>query len=193
MCHGCFDIVHPGHVRHLQHAGKLGDRLLVTVSGDDAMNKGAERPLIPQELRAESLAALQCVDWVAVSQQPTAVDLLRLVRPDVYVKGREYEHNRDPRFEEEKRIVQQYGGRVVFTSGDVVFSSSALIAALETAANPFQSRLRQLLGHEHLQPEAIERVIESFHNLPVLVVGETIIDTYVMCDRPDVASAGDPL
>jgi rfaE bifunctional protein nucleotidyltransferase chain/domain len=190
LCHGCFDIVHPGHIRHLQHAARLGDCLVVSITGDSMVDKGTGRPLIPQELRAESLAALDCVSLVVVSQEATAQDLLQLLRPDVYVKGREYEGNRDPRFQAEKEVVERYGGRVVFTSGDVVFSSSALIAALETTANPFQSRLRQLLGHEHLQPEAIERVIESFHNLPVLVVGETIIDTYVMCDRPDVASEG---
>ena len=62
LCHGCFDIVHPGHIRHLQHAARQGDRLLVTITGDEVMGKGAGRPLIPQELRAESLAALDCVD-----------------------------------------------------------------------------------------------------------------------------------
>jgi rfaE bifunctional protein nucleotidyltransferase chain/domain len=190
LCHGCFDIVHPGHIRHLQHAARLGDCLVVSITGDSMVDKGTGRPLIPQELRAESLAALDCVGLVVVSQEPTALELLDLLRPDVYVKGREYEGNREPRFQAEKEVVEQYGGRVVFTSGDVVFSSSALIAALETAANPFQTRLRQLLGHAQLQPEAVERVIKSFRDLRVLVVGETIIDTYVMCDRPDVASEG---
>ena len=190
LCHGCFDIVHPGHIRHLQHAARLGDCLVVSITGDAMVDKGTGRPLIPQELRAESLAALDCVSLVVINQEPTALELLHMLRPDVYVKGREYEGNRDPRFQAEKEVVEQYGGRVVFTSGDVVFSSSALIAALETAANPFQMRLRQLFGDEQLQPEAIERVIKSFHNLRVLVVGETIEDTYVMCDRPDVASEG---
>jgi rfaE bifunctional protein kinase chain/domain/rfaE bifunctional protein nucleotidyltransferase chain/domain len=190
LCHGCFDIVHPGHIRHLQHAARLGDCLVVSITGDSMVDKGTGRPLIPQELRAESLAALDCVSLVVVSQEPMALELLGLLRPDVYVKGREYEGNRDPRFQAEREVVERYGGRVVFTSGDVVFSSSALIAALETAADPFQTRLRQLLGDEHLQPEAIERVVRAFRNLPILVVGETIIDTYVMCDRPDVASEG---
>jgi rfaE bifunctional protein nucleotidyltransferase chain/domain len=190
LCHGCFDIVHPGHVRHLRHAARLGDRLVVSITGDSMVDKGTGRPLIPQELRAESLAALDCVSLVVISPEPTALDLLDLLRPDVYVKGREYEDNRDPRFEAEKASVERYGGRVVFTSGDVVFSSSALIAALETEANPFQARTRQLLGEAQLQPKAVDHVIESFRDHRVLVVGETIIDTYVMCDRPDVAGEG---
>ncbi len=187
MCHGCFDIVHPGHIRHLQHAAKLGDRLLVTITGDALIDKGTGRPLIPQELRAENLAALDCVEWVAINNHPTAAELLEIIRPDVYVKGREYEHNRDPRFALEKQIVERFGGRVVFTSGDVVFSSTALIHALEESAHPFQATLRQLIAQHQLTPEHVDPLIDRFRGKRVLVIGETIKDTYVMCDRPAVA------
>jgi len=187
LCHGCFDIVHPGHVRHLQHAARLGDRLLVTVSSDAVVGKGRDRPLIPQELRAENLAALDCVDWVAVSPDPTAADLLEKIRPCVYVKGREYERNHDPRFEREKEIVQRYGGRVVFTSGDVVFSSTALIQKMEETASPVQAAINRLVEHHGLEPETVDGVIGDFRGRRVLVVGETILDTYVLCDRPEIA------
>jgi rfaE bifunctional protein nucleotidyltransferase chain/domain len=102
QCHGCFDIVHPGHLRHLRHAKAQGDVLLVSITGDSMIDKGTGRPLIPQELRAENLAALDCVDWVYVEARPTAVELLGELRPDVYVKGREYENNNDPRFKREQ-------------------------------------------------------------------------------------------
>ena len=72
QCHGCFDIVHPGHIRHLRHARTFGSRLLVTVTADVVMAKGEGRPLIPQELRAENLAALDFVDWVAINDAPIA-------------------------------------------------------------------------------------------------------------------------
>lgn len=187
LCHGCFDIVHPGHIRHLQHAARLGDRLIVTITGDSLVGKGTNRPLIPQELRAENLAALDCVSWVAVNPRPTAAEMLDLIRPDVFVKGREYEHNRDPRFALEKQIVERHGGRVVFTSGDVVFSSTALINALEDAASPFQATLRQLIAQHDLSSATIDPLIGSFQGKKVLVIGETIKDTYVICDRPAVA------
>lgn len=190
MCHGCFDIVHPGHVRHLQHAAKQGDRLIVSITGDAVLDKGTGRPLIPQELRAENLAALDCVDWVIVNHEPTAVQLLDIVRPDVYVKGREYEQNRDPRFLEERGVVERHGGRVVFSSGDVIFSSTALISALEEEAHPFQATIRQLVQQHRLDAGAIESLLQSFTGSRVLVVGEVIKDTYVMCDRPDVAGEG---
>src|ERR1700683_4658886 len=94
-CHGCFDIVHPGHIQYLEFARSLGDILIVSVSADTHVNKGPSRPLIPDDLRAASVAALECVDWVYINSDPTAVELLNALRPDVYVKGREYEKNLD--------------------------------------------------------------------------------------------------
>ena len=84
-CHGCFDIVHPGHIQHLQYARSLGDALIVSVSADTHVAKGVDRPLIPDDLRAASLAALECVDWVYVNPDPTAAELLEQLRPDVLV------------------------------------------------------------------------------------------------------------
>lgn len=187
QCHGCFDLVHPGHVRHLQHAAKQGDVLLVSITADAEMRKGQGRPLFPQEMRAENLAALDCVDWVYINPHETAEALLEEVRPDVYIKGREYEANSDPRFRAERDAVERHGGRVVFSSGDVVFSSTALIAAMEQQSDPFHSRLRQLVDSHDLSPQRLEPVIAAFAGRRVAVVGEVITDTYVMCDRPDVA------
>jgi len=186
-CHGCFDIVHPGHIRHLRQARGLGDCLLVSITGDTEMRKGTGRPLIPQELRAENLAALDCVDYVFIEQRPTAIELLEEVRPDVYVKGKEYENNNDPRFVAERGAVESHGGRVVFSSGDVVFSSTALIAAMEHSADPFHARLVQLTKRPELDGEKLFHLITNFRNRRVVIIGESILDTYVLCDRPDVA------
>jgi len=187
QCHGCFDIVHPGHIRHLRQARALGDVLLVSITGDPAISKGAGRPLIPEELRAENLAALDCVDLVHIDPNATAQALLERLRPDVYVKGKEYEHNADPRFKAERDAVERGGGRVVFSSGDVVFSSTALIAALEQSADPYHGRLMSLARREDLQPAALHAVLSRIRDRRIVVVGEPIIDTYIVCDRPEVA------
>lgn len=186
-CHGCFDIVHPGHIRHLRQARSQGDILLVTITGDSQMQKGTGRPLIPEELRAEGLAALDCVNWVCVEQRPTAAELLDEVRPDVYVKGKEYEFNSDPRFKAERDAVERHGGRVVFSSGDVVFSSTALIAAMEQSIDPYHARLVQLLDEPRLEGARLTGLVSAFRGKRVLVVGEAITDTYVLCDKPGVA------
>jgi rfaE bifunctional protein kinase chain/domain/rfaE bifunctional protein nucleotidyltransferase chain/domain len=186
-CHGCFDIVHPGHIRHLRQAKQLGDILLITITGDAAIGKGAGRPLIPQELRAENLAALDFVDWVCVESSPTAVGLLDAVRPDVYVKGQEYETNQHPGFAAERDAVERHGGRVVFTSGDVVFSSTALIAGMAASINPADARVTELLRNPTLQPEHLQLRLSRFRGRRVVVVGEVIEDQYVFCDPPGVA------
>ena len=186
-CHGCFDIVHPGHIRHLKFAKSLGDLLLVSITGDHEMTKGEGRPLIPQELRAENLAELDCVDWVYVEPRPTAADLLAEVQPDVYIKGREYETNADPRFRAEREAVERAGGRVVFSSGDVVFSSTALIAAMESSVDPFHHRLTQLLARPDMQPDRLLETLTGVRGKRLVVLGEVIRDTYLFCDRPDIA------
>lgn len=187
QCHGCFDIVHPGHVRHLRQAKAQGDVLLVSITGDRHIAKGQGRPLIPEELRAENLAALDFVDWVHVDDSATAEELLGTVRPDVYVKGREYEHNHDERFARERAAVESGGGRVVFSSGDVVFSSTALIAAMESSVDPYHHRLASLLNDERCAGPALSGVVGAMRGKRVVIVGETILDVYVLCDRPEVA------
>lgn len=190
VCHGCFDIVHPGHIRHLRQAKAMGDVLLVSLTGDAQIAKGAGRPLIPEELRAENLAELDLVDLVYIDQNTTALEMLEAVRPDVYIKGREYETNNDPRFRTEREAVERGGGRVVFSSGDIVFSSTALIDSLGQSMDPFHSRLMSLLSDPGLDEDTLSEAISSFRGKRVVVVGETIRDTYVLCDRPDVAGEG---
>lgn len=187
QCHGCFDIVHPGHIRHLRQAKAMGDVLLVSITGDSWIGKGAGRPLIPEELRAENLAAIDFVDWVHVDPHASAVELLERVAPDVYVKGKEYEHNRDPRFTAERDAVERGGGRVVFSSGDIVFSSTALIAAMEQSVDPFHKRLATLSDSPELSANELGALMSRFRGRRVVVVGEVILDTYVLCDRPEVA------
>jgi rfaE bifunctional protein nucleotidyltransferase chain/domain len=187
QCHGCFDIVHPGHIRHLRFAKAQGDLLLVSITGDAEISKGDGRPLIPQELRAENLAELDCVDWVYIDPRPTAATLLCDVQPDVFIKGREYELNRDPRFAAERAAVEAAGGRVVFSSGDVVFSSTALIAAMEAQTDPFHRRLCQLAQQPDLAQGELELLFSAFRGRKVAVIGELLQETYVFCDQPEVA------
>ncbi|MCR9216075.1 MAG: PfkB family carbohydrate kinase [bacterium] len=188
QCHGCFDIVHPGHIRHLQHAARQADVLVVTITADACVNKGDGRPLFSEELRAENLAALDCVDLVYVNPDPTAEALLDAVQPDVYIKGREYESNNDPRFAAERDAVERHGGRVVFSSGDIVFSSTALVSAMEHREDPVHARLRQLTQAHGITGERLASLVGAFADQRIVVIGETIIDTYIYCDRPEVAS-----
>jgi len=117
-CHGVFDLIHPGHIRHLAAAKKAGDVLIVTVTADQFVNKGPGRPIFSEQLRAETLAAIANVDYVAINYAPTAVDCIALLRPDFYVKGQDYEQREKDitgKIAEEEAAVKAVGGSIIFT------------------------------------------------------------------------------
>ena len=130
LAHGVFDLVHMGHVRHLEAARREGTMLIVTVTADAHVAKGEGRPVFTETLRAEALAALICVDLVAISPWPTAVEAIQLLRPDYYVKGQVGEEptRRSVRLQQEIATVRALGGDVRFTH-EIVFSSTALLNA----------------------------------------------------------------
>ncbi len=128
LCHGCFDLMHPGHIKYFQAAKKMGDYLVVTLTPDIYVDKGPDRPVFNQNLRAESIAALECVDFVAVNKWPTAEETLRLLRPHYYVKGQEFENLEDKtgKIQKESEIVREIGAEIRFTH-EIVFSSTDLL------------------------------------------------------------------
>jgi rfaE bifunctional protein kinase chain/domain/rfaE bifunctional protein nucleotidyltransferase chain/domain len=188
-CHGCFDIVHPGHIHHLQYARSLGDILIVSVSADSRINKGVDRPLIPDDLRAGSLAALECVDWVYVDNHPTAVELLRQLKPDVYVKGKEYERNLDPRFVAERETVAASGGRVVF-SGGIVYSSTTLINQIESTETFHDEKVARFRDRHGLSAAHLQNLLHRMRGQKIVVIGDYILDRYHFCDATGVAGEG---
>lgn len=190
QCHGCFDIVHPGHIRYLRFARSLGDRLVVTVSADDVVAKGAERPYVPEYLRMENLAALEIVDFVCLSHDAWAGPVLDRLRPDVYVKGKEYETADDPRFARELALVESYGGEVVFGSGDVVFSSSEIIRRHGARFGLEPEKVRAFCHAHGIDEAAWSELLARCAEKSVVVLGDAILDSYVHCEEATAASEG---
>ncbi|MEK9627513.1 MAG: PfkB family carbohydrate kinase [Nitrospinota bacterium] len=179
LCHGTFDLLHIGHIRHLQNAREKGDVLFVTVTGDKFVNKGPGRPVFPEHLRTENLAALSCVDFVAINQAPTAVNIIPMIRPDAYIKGQEYKVSSDDltgNIAREKEAVEEHGGEVIFTE-DITFSSSNLLnenfGVFSRETNEFLKKFRS-----HYKDAEIIRNLKELSKLKVLVVGDAIIDEY---------------
>src|SRR5690349_19713054 len=134
MCHGVFDLVHPGHVRHLIYAKGKADLLVVSITADRHIEKGKYRPHVPQDLRALNLAALEMVDFVIIDPNAKPLDTIASLQPDFFAKGYEYVANGMPaKTSEEADAVHAYGGEIIFTPGDVVYSSSRLIEAAPPA------------------------------------------------------------
>lgn len=181
-CHGVFDLLHPGHIHHLAAAKEQGDVLVVTLTPDIYVGKGPGRPVFNQHLRAETLGAIQHVDYVAINKWPTAVNTIELLRPNLYVKGSEYaapEEDLTGGIIEEEETIQRIGGRLVFTN-EITFSSTEL---LNKHFNVFTDEVRQFLDgfkQRHSASEIIE-LLKGLRGLKVLVIGETIIDEYLYC------------
>ena len=181
-CHGVFDLLHVGHIRHLEEAKSLGDILVVTVTPDHYVNKGPHRPAFQAELRVEGIAALDAVDYVAVNRWPTAEKAIKTIRPDVYVKGPDYGQGRPDLtggIEREEAAVRSIGGRLEITH-DVQFSSTSL---LNRYVPLFPSDLNGWLTTFREQYSAADVIdyLERMKTLRVLVLGEAILDEYVYC------------
>lgn len=182
-CHGVFDLLHVGHIRYLEHAKKMGDILVVTVTQDHHVNKGPNRPAFTEHLRAESIAALDCVDYVAINQWPTAVKTIILLKPDFYVKGSDYKNSKDDitgKIKDETEAIQSIGGEIRFTE-DITFSASHLINSLIPSFNEETNRYLHDFRRKY-SPDDILDYIENLRDLKVMVVGEAIIDEYVYCE-----------
>ncbi|MEI9991468.1 MAG: PfkB family carbohydrate kinase [Rhizomicrobium sp.] len=179
LCHGVFDVLHMGHVRHLEAARQEGTLLCVTLTADRYVNKGPNRPVFPEQLRAEMLAAMEYVDLVAINHAPTAETVLNAVQPSVYVKGSDYRNASDDvtgKIDNERAAVESHGGRIVFTD-DITFSSSNLI---NRHFNVYQPELANYLESMR-DGGALERltaIIDKISDYRILMVGDAIIDEY---------------
>jgi rfaE bifunctional protein nucleotidyltransferase chain/domain len=184
LCHGVFDLLHYGHILHFEEARRQGDALVVTITPDVYVNKGPNRPAFTEAYRAQMLAALELVDGVAINRWPTAVEMLRVVQPDVYAKGPDYKDRQGDltgNIGIEEATVRDVGGQVYYTE-DVSFSSSTLInrhlSSYPPEVNEYLTELRRTYT-----PAQIHAALDSLRKLRVLVVGEAIVDEYVYVDQ----------
>jgi D-glycero-beta-D-manno-heptose 1-phosphate adenylyltransferase len=128
LANGCFDVLHVGHVRYLAGARELGDVLVVGVNSDDQVVrlKGAGRPVMPADERAEIVASLESVSYVTVFDEPTVEQLLLALKPDVHAKGTDYTEDSVP----ERNVVRSYGGKVAIVGDPKDHSTSEILARL---------------------------------------------------------------
>ena len=179
QAHGAFDLLHLGHVRHLEAARRLADVLIVTVTADEFVSKGPGRPVFSEQLRAEMLAALEYVDWVAVNPSPDAVSAISTIKPSIYIKGQDYLNPQGDvtgKIVREREAIESCGGHIAFTD-EITFSSSHLI---NRHVNVFEAHV-----HEHLRKlredgglARLIELIESIKDYRVLFVGDAIVDEY---------------
>ena len=175
VCHGCFDVLHPGHLRHLAYAKSRADILVASVTADRHITKGIYRPHVPENLRAEYIAALEVVDYVVIDDNATPLSLIAALKPDYFAKGYEYGGN-NPATKSEAAAVESYGGEMVFTPGDIVYSSTKL---LDTHLPKLQiEKLIDLMKRFDIEFDDLSDAILQFSKFKVHVIGDSITDIY---------------
>ena len=183
QCHGVFDLLHIGHVKHFKEAKKLGDILVVTITSDSFVNKGPGRPAFNQEQRSEGISSLDCVDFVAINDSPTAIPAIKELKPNFYSKGPDYKFQKNDitnEIKNEIKEVKKYGGRIIITKTPQ-FSSSNLI---NSSLDLFTEKQKIILNKvkKNFSFNEIKNIIEKFNKIKILVIGETIIDQYFFCE-----------
>lgn len=182
-CHGIFDILHIGHIRYLEQAKRLGDILVVTVTPDRHVDRGPGRPVFKEGLRAEAVASLHFVDYVSINQWPTAVEAIRLIRPDLFVRGADFK-DRPPDTSGNRALeegaVKEVGG-ILANTDDIHFSSSGLINRYLSGFSDEVQDYLKVFGQRYTRDQILKS-IDIMSKLNVLVIGDTILDEYQYCE-----------
>ena len=180
MCHGTFDVVHPGHLRHLVYAKSKAEVLIASVTADRHITKGDHRPHVPQDLRAANLAAFEFVDYVLIDENATPIETLKALQPDFFVKGYEYNaQGMHPKTAEELATIEAYGGEIIFSPGDIVYSSSRLINLAPPEIK--LEKLMNLMEREGVSFADLKATLTGMKSKTVHVIGDTIVDSYTRC------------
>lgn len=182
-CHGVFDLLHIGHIKHLKKAKEFGDKLAVTITSDRYVNKGPGKPVFNEMLRSEAIASLESVDYVAISDTPTAVNPIKIIKPNIYCKGKDYKNFNDDitgEIKNEFKELKKIKGKIVFTE-ELTFSSSRLINRSTDFYSLRQKKIiKKIIKISNFTK--IKKIIDNFIKLKILVIGETIIDQYNFCE-----------
>lgn len=184
MCHGTFDLLHIGHIKHLEEAKKHGDHLVVSVTSDRFVNKGPKRPYFSEAHRMEALKGLSFVDEVVLSDSELAVDVIEQVKPNVFVKGVDYENGENKFNEEERRALDRVGAALVFTKSEKHSSSEIINQFIWSAEQKDTIEKVKALGGMATIKEALKQIKE----FNISIIGEAIIDEYIFVDVNGVSS-----
>lgn len=182
LCYGHFNLTHPGHIRYLQHAKSLSSRLIVAIKSDEELDKDSFGEHFSEIERAESIANLQIVDEVVVLNEISLDQLIRLIRPNVLILGKEFESIQSKQIRLAIKAIKECG-RVVFHAGETHYANSSLLhdTAFNIESNN-RDNFRKICKKHNITINSLQSRLEEISNLELLVVGDTIVDNYVACD-----------
>lgn len=178
LCHGVFDLLHIGHLKHFNEAKSKCDYLIVSITSDAYVNKGTNKPHFPENIRMQMVESLKPVDFVIISNSSSSVNIINLIKPDFYFKHIEYKNkNKNDKIHEEKAIVKKNKGKTIFLDTEKYSSSSLLLDFYSKEENEFLKTIQK-----NFSKQKIFYYIEKLSKLEVMVFSEGIIDIYTECN-----------
>ena len=189
LCHGVFDILHYGHITHFNMAKKFGEILVVSITEDAFVNKGPDRPIFPSLIRAKTILNLEIVDFVIISKSPNAISVLKKIKPNFYVKDKEYQSKDSIFFKNfilEKNFLKKINCRIKFTN-QIKYSSSNLVSLKFNNFDDSQIAYLENIKKKY-SLSYIEEILAKFKKLTVCLIGDPIIDKYIFSSVEGIAS-----
>ena len=183
LCHGHYNIIHPGHLRFIHHAKNLGNKLIIAVYGDEHFSDLETRKMYPQLVRAQGLSALELVDYVLILETMTLLKVLEKIKPAVFVMGKDFEQVKSGEEAQATKFAKSSGIKVVFHSGDKHYASSELLHNSQQDLE--QVRLKQFVNsceRQKVKIEGLPKYLDKIEKCRFLVLGDTIVDQYAACE-----------
>lgn len=183
LCYGHFNVIHPGHIRFLQHAKTLADKLIIAIMGDKYIHEEQRKKIFVEIDRAEGIASLQIVDTVYILSEISLAELILKSKPSVLVLGKEFEKSNRKDIQEAIQAMESISGKIHFHAGDVHYASSEFLHGSQQEIEEERRHLffQACKRHEISSASLVNR-IQKFVNTKILVIGDTIVDQYVACD-----------
>lgn len=183
LCHGHFNIIHPGHIRYLDYARQQGLKLVVSIQGDSSFLNSDRKHHFSEEERATGVASIQTVDQVVLLGDGNLEKLIKVLNPAVLVLGKEFEYKRETQVSDALQLLKKQGGEILFHAGETHYASSELLRDNLPDLNELhRKQFKQACKQQTLKTDELLNCIDQFKSVSLLVIGDTIIDQYVACD-----------
>ena len=179
LSHGIFDIVHPGHIRHLMYAKDRADILIACITCDKYIGAVHQNLFIPQDLRALNLAALEFVDYVLIDEHLLPLETISFLKPNLFAKGYASTSEESQEHRNERDAVLAYGGEVLLTPGDVTNLPS--ISSLGNQIQLSIAKLLILMQSEGVTFDSLRKALQDSHGARIHIIGDALIDVTTYC------------
>jgi len=188
LCQGHFNVIHTGHMRFLEFARKQGNYLMIALMGNKIIDEDIKDKFFDEKGRVHGVASIQHIDSVFIYNDNTMEEIISTVKPSSYVRGEEFSQKTDL-IKKEIDLVEKYGGKVVFSSGDIQYASTDFLDKnISDIKSERLEKFRFALKKQKISPERLLSHCDNFKNKHLLVIGDTIVDQYVVCDALGMSS-----